>query len=62
MRDSSSTPSRLVFGKVGNEHFLSEAWLCDQAGLLLTGTKKEHEHETVKDLQQNADLLAEFLK
>jgi len=38
-----------VFDKVGNEHFLSEVWFRDQDGLLLVGTKEEHEHEVVKD-------------
>lgn len=50
-RDSASTPSRLVFDKVGNDRFLSEVWFRDQEGLLLVGTKKAHEHEIVKDLK-----------
>ena len=50
-RDSVSTPSRLVFDKVGNDRFLSEVWFRDQDGLLLVGTKKTHEHVIVKDLQ-----------
>jgi hypothetical protein len=50
-RDSVSTPSRLVFDKVGNDRFLSEVWFRDQDGLLLVGTKKAHQHEIVKDLQ-----------
>ena len=50
-RDKESTPSRLVFDKVGNDRVLSEVWFRDQDGLLLVGTKKAHEHEIVKDLQ-----------
>jgi hypothetical protein len=42
---------RLVFDKVGKDRFLFELWFCDQAGLLLVGTKKAYEHEIVKDLQ-----------
>jgi len=47
-RDSSSTPSRVVFDKVGNNRFLSEVWFRDQDGYLLVGsTSKDHTHETV---------------
>ena len=47
-RESSSTPSRLVFDKVGNDRFLSEVWFPEQDGLLLVGsTSKDHTHETV---------------
>ena len=47
-RDSSSTTSRLVFDKVGNDRVLSEVWLGDQDGLLLVGSNsKDHAHETV---------------
>ena len=62
MRDSASTPSRLVSDKVGNDRFLSDLWFRDQSGFLLVGTIKAHEHETVKDLQQKGDWLVRFLK
>ena len=49
--DSASTPSRLVFDKVGNDRFLSEVWFRGQDGFLMAGTKKAHEHEIVKELE-----------
>jgi hypothetical protein len=48
-RDSESTPSRLVFDKVGTDLVLSEVWCRGQNGLLVYGAKKVHEHEIVKE-------------
>ena len=39
--------SHLVFDKVGDTFYLSEIWLPNQDGLLLTSTKDKHEHEIV---------------
>ena len=46
-REASSAPSRIVFDKVGDAHFLSEVWVPGQEGLLVHSTVGSHGHESV---------------
>ena len=41
------TRSRMVFDRVGGQHFLSEIWLDGEDGYLVLGTPKEHSHEII---------------
>lgn len=50
-RDTKSDTVKLVFDKVGDEHFLSEVWMPDQDGLLVRSTKEQHQHEILKASQ-----------
>jgi hypothetical protein len=39
---------RIVFDRVGQDHFLSEVWMPGNDGLLVGSTKESHQHEVVK--------------
>jgi hypothetical protein len=38
---------RLVFDRVGEDHFLSEVWIPGMDGLLLRATSERHQHDIV---------------
>lgn len=41
------TEARMVFDRVGGQHFLSEVWLPGKDGFLIRGTPKDHSHEII---------------
>jgi hypothetical protein len=43
----SHTKARMVFDRVGGQHYLSEVWLDGEDGYLVLGTPKEHSHEII---------------
>jgi len=46
-RHDSDAEPELIFDKIKGEMHLSEIWLPGQDGLLLLGTKEQHDHEVL---------------